>query len=211
MVYSSYSILLKSCSYLGSSPLCFLDHRQLSCNVFGPPSLTIHGNLNLVNNQFFQNLWRNDNSIHSDWKIFTLCSRAISFKKIRNYLQAYMRRSISKNILCNRCACSAGELLSSQLTMRSFFFIFKNLIIYILGRYNWYITLCKFKVYNMLIWYRLHWYWNGAGPYGPCSSMSSAYLFCVENFSQRVSLIREMRNTETQKNMSLELIQMNSF
>ena len=45
------------------------------------------------------------------------------------------------------------------------------------------------------------WYsWNGAGPYGLCTlTMSSVCLLSVENFSQRISLIREMRNAETKE------------
>ena len=39
------------------------------------------------------------------------------------------------------------------------------------------------------------------GPYGPClSTLSSACLLPVENFSQKISLIREVRNAETKEN-----------
>ena len=39
------------------------------------------------------------------------------------------------------------------------------------------------------------------GLYGPClSTMSSACLLPVENFSQRVGLIRELRNAKTKEN-----------
>ena len=45
------------------------------------------------------------------------------------------------------------------------------------------------------------WCWNGAGPYGPWPhTMSSACLLPVENFSQRISVIREVRNVETKQN-----------
>ena len=46
-------------------------------------------------------------------------------------------------------------------------------------------------------------YWNGAGLYGPCPpppTMSSAYLLYVENFSQRIGLIKEVGNVETTEN-----------
>ena len=43
-------------------------------------------------------------------------------------------------------------------------------------------------------------YWNGAAPYSPCPpTMSSACLLPVKNFSQRISLIRNMKNIETKK------------
>ena len=35
--------------------------------------------------------------------------------------------------------------------------------------------------------------------------MSSAYLLSLENFSQRISLIREMRNVETKENSQRQL------
>ena len=42
---------------------------------------------------------------------------------------------------------------------------------------------------------------NGAGAYGPCPppTMCSACLLSVENFSQRISLAREVRNVETKE------------
>ena len=43
--------------------------------------------------------------------------------------------------------------------------------------------------------------WRGL--YGPCtppSTMSSACLLHTENFSQRIRLIREVRNAETKEN-----------
>ena len=48
-------------------------------------------------------------------------------------------------------------------------------------------------------------YWNRAGPYAPSPQaphhpMSSACLLSVENFGQRISLIREMRHAETKEN-----------
>ena len=43
--------------------------------------------------------------------------------------------------------------------------------------------------------------WNRAGPYGPSlPSMPSACLSSMENFSQRLILIRELRNVETKEN-----------
>ena len=43
-------------------------------------------------------------------------------------------------------------------------------------------------------------YWNGAAPYSPCPpTMSSACLLPMKNFSQRISLIRKMKNIETKK------------
>ena len=43
---------------------------------------------------------------------------------------------------------------------------------------------------------------NRVGTYGPCPppTMSSACLLSVENFSQRISLIREVRNEEIKEN-----------
>ena len=44
------------------------------------------------------------------------------------------------------------------------------------------------------------------GPCGPClSTLSSACLLPVENFSQKISLIREVRNAETKKNSQRRL------
>ena len=44
------------------------------------------------------------------------------------------------------------------------------------------------------------------GPYGPClSTLSSACLLPVENFSQKISLIREVRNAETKENSQRRL------
>ena len=43
--------------------------------------------------------------------------------------------------------------------------------------------------------------WNGAEHCGPCPApMFSAWLLPVENFSQRMSLITEVRNAETKGN-----------
>ena len=45
-------------------------------------------------------------------------------------------------------------------------------------------------------------FWNGAGPYGPCPPQpphSSVCLVSVESFSQRISLIREMKSAETKE------------
>ena len=42
--------------------------------------------------------------------------------------------------------------------------------------------------------------------YGPCHpTMLSAYLLPVENFSQRISLIKEVRNSETKENSQRRL------
>ena len=51
------------------------------------------------------------------------------------------------------------------------------------------------------------WYsWNGAGRYSLCPlSMSPVCLLSVENFSQRISLVREMRNAETKDNSQRRL------
>ena len=47
---------------------------------------------------------------------------------------------------------------------------------------------------------------NGAGPCGPCPlAMSSACFLSVGNFSQRISLIREVRNVETKENSQRRL------
>ena len=53
--------------------------------------------------------------------------------------------------------------------------------------------------------YAAHRDWNRAGLYGPCPTMSSTCLLSVENFSQRISLIREVRNAETKENSQREL------
>ena len=47
-------------------------------------------------------------------------------------------------------------------------------------------------------------YWNGAGPHGPHPSMSSACLWSVENFSQRLSLIIRIRTCIHKEKQSKE-------
>ena len=57
-----------------------------------------------------------------------------------------------------------------------------------------------------VVWF-LRWrVWNGAGTYGPCPTpMSSACLLSVENFSQRISLIREVRTRGNKGKQSKEM------
>ena len=49
---------------------------------------------------------------------------------------------------------------------------------------------------------RLCSYWNKAGLYGPGSHMSSVCLLSVENFSQRISLIKEVRKCRNRGKLS---------
>ena len=70
--------------------------------------------------------------------------------------------------------------------------------LYFLGGFFW------FLVYFILLEFRCQ--RNGAGPYGSCHppphppTIFSACLLPVENFIQRISLIREVRNAERKEN-----------
>ena len=63
-------------------------------------------------------------------------------------------------------------------------------------------TTKKLQTQGSQSWQKKKKFWNGAGPYGPCPPQlphSSVRLVSVENFSQRISLIREMKSAETKE------------